>query len=87
MKRCVNITCWTDYPFEELGDKAYEEAPIRRARVTSYDGDKYASIIVEGIELSVKRFYLYRKPSRLCVGKTINRRKLERMIPYKGEVK
>ena len=81
MKRCKNITCWTDYPFKELGDEPYKPAPIRHVRVIGYDGNKYASIIVEGIESSVKWGYLYRNAGRLGCVKTISRRKLERMIP------
>ena len=54
MKRCKNITCWTDYPFTELGDISGKKAPIRHVHVTSYDGDKYATVIVDGIESSVK---------------------------------
>jgi hypothetical protein len=92
MKRCKNITGWTDYPFVELGDTAGVEAPIRRVKVISYDGDKYARIAVIGteVETEIKGGYLYGKPIR-CPSYAdvpkrydqryrINRRKLERML-------
>ena len=52
----------TDYPFELLGDKAGEEAPIRQITVISYDGDKYCKIRVEGINENIKRGYIYQMP-------------------------
>lgn len=82
MKRCKNITCWTDYPFTELGDVAGKEAPIRRVRAVSYDQDKYVKVKVLGYSLTtdVKRGYLYRTPGRLGEVKNVTRRKFERMI-------
>ena len=82
MKRCKNITAWTDYPFEELGDIAYQPAPLRRVRVISYDGNKYATIAIKGTEVvtTVKWFYLYRAPGRLGYVKPLARRKLERRV-------
>jgi hypothetical protein len=92
MKRCKNITGWTDYPVEALGDPSGVEAPIRRIKVISYDNDKYARVLVLGttVELEVKAGYLYGKPircpsfdkvpKRYDQGYRINRRKLERMI-------
>lgn len=83
MKRCKKITCWTDYPFTELGDVPYQVVPIRRVLVLSYDGNKYASVVVGGITSSVKRGYLYSRAGHYGFFETINRRKLERMIPRK----
>ena len=84
MKRCKNITGWTDYPFEELGDIGYEKAPIRQINVVSYDGDKYATITIKGGDgtlLYVKAGYLYSNHARLGEGANpISRLKLERMI-------
>ena len=82
MKRCKNITGWTDYPFTELGDVPFKPAPIRRVNVISYDGDKYAKISFKdhGDILEVKAGYLYRKPGRCGDVECISRRKLERMI-------
>lgn len=83
MKRCKNITAWTDYPFIELGDEPYKKAPIRRVNVISFDGNKYAKVSFAdcGDFLEVKAGYLYREPGRCGQVKTINFRKLERMIP------
>ena len=84
MKKVKTISCWTDYPFESLGDSPHETAPIRQVEVIYYDGDKYASVIVEGQEESIKTGYLYNKPVRMQSGKwykkyRINPRKFERM--------
>ena len=82
MKRCKNITCWTDYPFVQLGDISGKKAPIRRVKVISFDNNKYAGIEIlgYGVLSSVKAGYLYSQPGRLGEVKKINFRKLERMI-------
>jgi hypothetical protein len=82
MKRCKTITCWTDYPFVQLGDEPFKKAPIRHVNVLSYDGDRYVKVSFEdcGDVLEVKAGYLYRKPGRSGWVKQVNRRKLERMI-------
>jgi hypothetical protein len=82
MKRCKTITCWTDYPFTELGDESYKPAPIRHVNVVRYDGNKYVTVSFEntGDFLYVKAGYLYSKPGRLGQVKAVNRRKLERML-------
>jgi len=80
MKKCKNVSGWTDYPIAELGDIPYQKAPIRQVLVLSYDQDKYAKIYVQGIVTEVKRGYLYGQPGRCDQVKTISRRKLERMI-------
>ena len=102
MKRCHNITCWTDCPFGE------SLSCIRHVQVLCYDGDKYATVrdLDTGEILHVKAGYLYRKAEAVKIlrdvedhirdkklgkrrvvnwihwPKTINRRKLERMIPH-----
>ena len=58
------MKAWTDYPFVELGDIAGQKAPIREVVVLDYDGNKYCTVIVEGIESSVKSGYLYVVPGR-----------------------
>lgn len=85
MRRCQNVTAWTDYPFAQLGDPAYQKAPIRHVRVLAYDGDKYASVVVDGQHeaFPVKRCYLYSKPGRLGEVRLVSKRKLERMEPTK----
>lgn len=57
MKRCHNITCWTDYPFGEALSR------IRHVQVLCYDGDKYATVrdLDTGEIEHVKAGYLYRK--------------------------
>lgn len=79
MKRCKNITGWTDYPFTELGDIPQQPAPIRRVKVLAYDGNKYAIVEISNVISSVKWGYLYQRPGRLGQVKNISRRKLERM--------
>ena len=79
MKRCNNVTAWTDYPFVELGDIPYEKAPIRRVQVLSFDGNKYAKISYMGMYLEVKAGYLYGKAGRCSTVPRIALRKLERM--------
>lgn len=83
MKRCKNITGWTDYPISEIGDIPYKEAPIRRIRVISFDNDKYAKVEILGyaVTVEIKRCYLYSKRGRCDTVKCISFRKLERMIP------
>lgn len=80
MKKVAHITCWTDYPFVELGDEPYKQAPIRHVKVVAYDGDKYATVTFEdrGDFLSVKIGYLYSKRGRCGQVKKVNRRKIER---------
>jgi hypothetical protein len=85
MRRCQNVTAWTDYPFAQLGDIPHQKASIRHVRVVAYDGDKYAQVVVDGQReaFEVKGCYLYRKPGRLGEVRQLNRRKLERMEPTK----
>lgn len=82
MKRCKNITCWTDYPFTSLGDISGKKAPIRRVCVINFDNNKYAEIEIlgYGVRASVKAGYLYSQPGRCGDVKNISFRKLERMI-------
>lgn len=83
MKRCKNITCWTDYPFVELGDIPHKPAPIRHVNVLSYDGNKYVKVSFEdnGSVLEVKRGYLYSQRGRYGQVRFVNPRKIARMIP------
>ena len=63
MKRCHNITCWTDYPFND------EPSRIRHVRVLCYDGDKYATVrdLDTGEIEHVKAGYLYRKAEAMKI--------------------
>jgi len=75
----VTMRVFTDYPFEELGDEAFKEAPVREVEVLSYDGDKYCRVLFDGRELEVKSGYLYVSPgrfgaaNRVCVSDLPNR--------------
>lgn len=81
MKRREPLTCWTDYPFEELGDAPNQIAPIRRVAVLSYDGDKYAKVevIETGATSEIKIGYLYSASGRCGQVQVVDRRKLEEM--------
>ena len=81
MKKVKHLTCWTDYPFVELGDEPGKPAPIRHVNIIDYDGDKYATVSFErcGDFLSLKTGYLYSQPGRYGQVKCVNPRKIERM--------
>lgn len=66
------MKAYTDYPILELGDLAYEIAPIRECEVLSYDGDKYCRVVVGGIETEIKRGYLYIEAGRCGQVKNID---------------
>ena len=55
---------FTDHPISELGDKEFEEAPIRECELISYDDNKYCYVKVEGIEKEIKRCYIYPQKGR-----------------------
>lgn len=80
MKQVNNISCWTDYPFVELGDLPGKQAPIRQVLVVGFDLNKYAVVLLEdGSYSTVKAGYLYQQPGRCGEVKCVNYRKLERM--------
>lgn len=70
------MKAWTDYPFEELGDKPNEYAPVRECDVLSYDGDKYCWIVVDGVKEEIKAGYIYQRPGRLGEVPSLSRRQL-----------
>lgn len=45
----TELSCWTDYPILELGDKSGEIAPIRQCKLICWDGDIYSDIDNEEI--------------------------------------
>ena len=67
---------YTDYPFKELGDIEYQEAPIREIKAISYDGNKYVRIVVDGIESEIKSGYIYTSKGRCGDVPTFNANKL-----------
>lgn len=79
MKKVKVLTCWTDYPFVELGDTPGQLAPVRHVNVISYDHNKYVRVSFEhcGDHLDVKSGYLYSKRGRYGQVPVVNRRKIE----------
>lgn len=75
------LKAWTDYPFEELGDAAGVEAPVRECVVLSYDGNKYCRIEVGGVTTEVKAGYLYRQPGRVGEVPTVRYRDIVKLQP------
>ena len=61
------MQAWTDYPFQELGDKPFVEAPVREVKIISYDDNKYCKVKIKGYryQLEVKSGYLYQTEGRL----------------------
>jgi hypothetical protein len=60
----VRVRCWTDYPILELGDIGGQIAPVREAIITGYDGDKYVTVLVGGVETEFKQCYAYPHSAR-----------------------
>jgi hypothetical protein len=83
MRICGQFTCWTDYPFVELGDIAYQKAPIRHVKVLEFDQNKYVTVqLIDEPNtpvLEVKAGYLYRKHGRYGQVPHVSLRKIERM--------
>jgi hypothetical protein len=75
----MDINFYTDYPITELGDIPRKEAPIRKGSVLSYDGDKYATVSIEGITTDIKIGYLYEQPGRCGFVDSIPRYLFEQM--------
>jgi hypothetical protein len=73
----ITIKAFTDYPILELGDVAQQEARIRECEVLTWDRNKYAHVLVEGIVVSFKAGYLYAKPGRFDEVPAIKLRDLE----------
>jgi len=68
---------YTDYPFEELGDTANEEAPIRKCTILTWDRNKYCDVLVYFVDgdgdlrghiTNFKQWYLYKNEARLDDG-------------------
>ena len=64
---------WTDYPFRE-SDIPGREAPVRKVRVISYDGDKYVKIRWRGEIADIKFGYIYPRSMRWRLGVRVNPR-------------
>lgn len=59
------MRAFTDYPITDLGDRPGAPAPIRACRIVSYDGNKYAQVLVGGYVVEIKAGYLYRTAARV----------------------
>lgn len=56
---------YTDYPLAILfGDKPRVEAPIREVKLLDFDGDKYCTVEVEGMQADIKFGYIYFESKR-----------------------
>ncbi len=77
-------TYYTDYPFTELGDISHQEAPIRKIKINSYDGNKYASVTVldEAQVFSIKIGYIYLKEGRCGDVPSLNHEQACKFIRY-----
>lgn len=58
------IEAYTDYPIEKLGDEYGKIAPIRKCKIISYDGNKYAKIKVGRFTDEIKLGYCYKQSGR-----------------------
>ena len=59
-----NLIAYTDYPITELGDAPNQTAPVRKVALLSYDGDKYARVLIQGITKEIRLGYLYESEGR-----------------------
>ncbi len=50
---------YTDYPITELGDAPLTLNAMRRVEVIDFDTNKYATVLVEGIETRIKLGYIF----------------------------
>lgn len=75
------MKAWTDYPFEQLGDIAYQKAPIREVIIISYDDNLYCKVNVKGVNgvFEVKCKYLYQKEGRCGEVPMITQRQLAKV--------
>ena len=71
------LDAFTDYPIPSYGDVAGEKAPIRRAKILTYDRNKYCDVLVyqvdedgdlRGTVVNFKQFYLYKNEARIDDG-------------------
>lgn len=82
MKKVMNVSGWTDYPFLELGDEEQKEAPIRQVNVQSFNGYRHAIVtfIDNSFQLELPVAYLFRSRGRSGQVKQVNPRKLARQF-------
>lgn len=75
------MKAYTDMPFDFLGDKPGEEAPIREVLVYGWDENKYVTLSVMGLLAEVKAGYIYPKPARVGEVKAVDT-KLYKYLSY-----
>ena len=73
------INAWTDHPVTQLGDELGQFGPVRPCTVISYDGDRYCKVIIEGVNLTISRNYVYTEPGRFHLAQPVPRIALERL--------
>ncbi len=69
---------YTDYPFTELGDEPFKEAPIRECIINWYDGNKLCGITVNGKNLEVKSGYIYINEATYKTAINLSREELDK---------
>lgn len=76
---------FTDYPFSEVGDVPYEEAPIRLCWIVGWDRDKYVDVLVAGIAnvQNIKAGYVYKTPGRCGEVRTYTTDELDHVFMHK----
>lgn len=73
------LDAFTDYPIPSFGDVDGDgkEKPIRRAKILTYDRNKYCDVLVyqvdedgdlRGTVVNFKQFYLYKNEARIDDG-------------------
>jgi hypothetical protein len=81
MKKCKNISGYTDYPMLGLGDLPNKEAPIRHIKILDFDHNKYALVQTDcGHMESIKAGYIYSSPHRCGQKPSMKFSKLDRGI-------
>ncbi len=81
------MKAYTDYPFIFLGDVEFEEAPIRKIEVLSYDGRKYCKILVEGLHSEIKFRYIYSKKGRYGEVPSLSDKQLTKLRPICNQIR
>jgi len=84
------MIAYTDYPFIALGDEPYKPAPIRKVRITSFDGDKFCNVYLVNPEHSdynwyIKTGYLYKHEGRCGEVECVDKKELAKLIRNKSQ--
>jgi hypothetical protein len=86
------MMAYTDYPFIALGDEPYKPAPIRKVKITSFDGDKFCKVyLVDFVDTEmdynwyIKTGYLYKHKGRCGEVKCVDKKELAKLIRNKSQ--